>query len=542
MSTRSKVGLPGRVDDYLLENQENNMPDPINGDGGGGDSTGAGDLAALLAGVGGDPTQLYSLLAKSLTNVTESNKQMQQMLNNQRSGTTIMNTKLEDCPKKRKYCTMDAWIGEVRLWDESNSVTENGKKYLKLVESVRNSEESEDLKHLVQVEFVENEAFDKKDANVVTKMLDLIKEKLSKTDMEKSTEAWLNFMDIKQKKDESIKDYVARYEQAETKLKNVQIKIPNKALAIHLMQKSNLESQSKENVLTKVDLEDESKIYSTMMKSMRELKSKLTANSETEKPIEVIDNKAYYGNSRNSRDRSKSRSRYDGRSRSKSKNNFYRNRSKSVPRYERKSSDSEEDRSGNSHKSDKRRGEVRDRRDQSKSKSTYEQRERYGDRKNSYGDRRKDYRDGRRNHESNEVNKVNLSEYKCKDYSDNVELIKDIDINEIDRGMFDDVIEVIYKEGNVDVDPFKLVVDCGCPKTVTGKPWMDAYMESIGNDVVIKRSRENESFKFGPSEVYKSTENYEIEVNIGKLKEKRKVSVVEADIPLLAIAVTKVPY
>ena len=62
MSTRSKVGLPGRVDDYLLENQENNMPDPINGDGGGGDSTGTGDLTALLAGVGGDPTQLYSRL------------------------------------------------------------------------------------------------------------------------------------------------------------------------------------------------------------------------------------------------------------------------------------------------------------------------------------------------------------------------------------------------------------------------------------------------------------------------------------------------
>jgi hypothetical protein len=46
------------------------------------------------------------------------------------------------------------------------------------------------------------------------------------------------------------------------------------------------------------------------------------------------------------------------------------------------------------------------------------------------------------------------------------------------------------------------VVDGGCPKTVTGKPWMDAYIESMG-DVVVKRRREKEFFKFGPSQLLK---------------------------------------
>ena len=40
-------------------------------------------------------------------------------------------------------------------------------------------------------------------------------------------------------------------------------------------------------------------------------------------------------------------------------------------------------------------------------------------------------------------------------------------------------------------------------------------------------------FKFGPSQIYESKENYDIEVVIGDMKEHIKVSVVDADIPLL---------
>ena len=314
---------------------------------------------------------------------------------------------------------MDAWIEEVKLWDESNPVasTEHARKYLKFVEGVRNSEDSDDLKHLVQVEFVENEAFDKKNTLVVTNMLDLVKEKLSKTDMEKSTEAWINFMEIKQEKDEQIKEFVARFEQAETKLKNVQIKIPNKALAIHLMSKSKLESQSKENVLTKVDLEDETKIYSTMMKSMRELKSKLTTEKATEKVDEKVENKTYYGDHRA---RSKSRSRYDQRSRSKSKprHDFYRNRSRS--------------------------------------KSQHQHYERKGRFSHTYSDRRKENEGGRRRHHEgseggrrhhdsyDKVTTVHFSKYSCRDYSDNLELVKILSVDEDDT-IANEFIEVIYK-------------------------------------------------------------------------------------------------
>ena len=63
-------------------------------------------------------------------------------------------------------------------------------------------------------------------------------------------------MTTKESKSEAIKDNVARFDQTETKMKNMNMKMLNKVLAIHMMMKSNFEPQSKENVLTKTYLTD----------------------------------------------------------------------------------------------------------------------------------------------------------------------------------------------------------------------------------------------------------------------------------------------
>ena len=71
---------------------------------------------------------------------------------------------------------------------------------------------------------------------------------------------------------------MSKFEQAESLLKNVNIIIPSKALAIHLLGKSNLNPQSKENVLTKTELDGDA-IYSSLKKSFREMKSDLTTTA-----------------------------------------------------------------------------------------------------------------------------------------------------------------------------------------------------------------------------------------------------------------------
>ena len=83
---------------------------------------------------------------------------------------------------------------------------------------------------------------------------------------------------------------------------------------------------------------------------------------------------------------------------------------------------------------------------------------------------------------SEEVNLINFSEYvflePINDSGSNipVELDSDPEIKFIDH---------VYKEGNHDIDPSKGIIDSGCPRTVAGRPWLDAYIESKG-DITVK--------------------------------------------------------
>ena len=186
-------------------------------------------LNQLLAGMSGDPSKLTELLLKNL--LEKQNKQKQF-------------NRLDDCPIKGKYSSLDAWLDEVQLWDDTNKKCDgnianlSAKKYLKFMNSVKDSEDCDDLKKLAQVQFKENQAFDKKSENVIKNIIEKIKEKLDKSNLEKCSDAWLQFIDIKQDVNESAQSYVVRFEQVETQLRNVKITIPNRALAIHLLHRS----------------------------------------------------------------------------------------------------------------------------------------------------------------------------------------------------------------------------------------------------------------------------------------------------------------
>ena len=112
------------------------------------------------------------------------------------------NIKLEACPIKRKNCSLEAWISEVELWDNSNSIGDpaknNTKKYLALMESIRKAEDP-DLERTSEVEFVENQEFDKKMENIIKAMTKKLKEKLGESDVEKWSAVWKEFVNIKQK-------------------------------------------------------------------------------------------------------------------------------------------------------------------------------------------------------------------------------------------------------------------------------------------------------------------------------------------------------
>ena len=83
---------------------------------------------------------------------------------------------------------------------------------------------------------------------------------------------------------------------------------------------------------------------------------------------------------------------------------------------------------------------------------------------------------------------MHYSQYNLDEYTNNFELINDIETDLTHDTIEKDIVRIVYEEGfNSDIDPYKLVVDCGCPKTVCGRPWIDAFVESKGDNFMIKR-------------------------------------------------------
>ena len=124
----------------------------------------------------------------------------------------------------------------------------------------------------MDINIVENLEMVKDSEDNIKTFFKMASENLGKSEMEKSTEAWTKMMNIKQKENESSKEFVIRFEHAETELKNVGIKLPQIALAIHILQKSNLTEMSQENIVMKSDTDNHEEIFRSVSKCMKEIK------------------------------------------------------------------------------------------------------------------------------------------------------------------------------------------------------------------------------------------------------------------------------
>ena len=444
-----------------------------------------------------------------------------------------LDKRIPKCPIKKTNTSLESWLEEVKMWDECLPEQELARlKYLSLLESVRSSEDSKEMQDWVETNVAANMDIEsKKTADYIKETLEKMTTALVKSNLEKAAEAWMDFININRDEDESIKDYVNKFENVQTKLVNAKVLLPDIALAVQLMHKSNLVEMSKENILAKADKRDFNNLYSETKQAMRDIKT-MTATAN-KKEVFLENRREWKGNSNLPKEWSLKNQRSDSRSRRnfrRDEDEYRRRRSQSRDSWRRGSQSrngSREDsryrhrrdfRSSERDPSRRRSRDSRDSKDEREYSDNYERRSR---------DR------GTGSEYRNKVNKVHFSSYdNCYIKSENLELIKN-DIESVKLEVNEIFAEEVYKEGNSNNDPFKLIVDTGCPKTVTGKKWMDSYVASKGPNVFIKRKEENEQFKFGPSEVYTSKIEHEIEVEIGKLKTTLKVSVVDADIPLL---------
>ena len=101
------------------------------------------------------------------------------------------------------------------------------------------------MKKFLEISVMENREFLKTEPGLVEDSVDLVIKTLGKSSLESASEVWMELIELKQAKDESICDFIFRYELFQANLQNAKLPIPSTALAMQLLMSSNLSSMSK---------------------------------------------------------------------------------------------------------------------------------------------------------------------------------------------------------------------------------------------------------------------------------------------------------
>ena len=377
------------------------------------------------------------------------------------------------------------------MWDEEAHKPE--RKANILMEAIQKNEEHKDIADILQQKVIENEDFDWKDRNAVKNILEIIKEEVEESMWTRNVEASKELFRFKQNDDETEMKYINRFGRLEGQLNNAKAGVSNMFLATIFLNQSNLDQVQKENIIAMVDLNDERNVLTNIRKKFKTLKA--SSKKKEEPKTTFYGDYGRRGSSNRGEERRGSFNRDNGRSGSFNRGDGRSgsfNRGYDKPRDSGNEENPQRERSvfKGRERSNGRRG---SRRSFSRGRNDGNNRDRYHrDRSKSF-DRRGKY--GPKN------------VFKCTKLN--------IDQN---RTIFENEIENLA------------VMDSGCPEPVVGKAWLKTFENSTGQTYPVIEKKE--TFQFGDTiceaEYYK-----EIPVELGRMKKKMKVAVVETNIPFL---------
>ena len=379
-------------------------------------------------------------------------------------------------PKFTKNMSLEAWKRKINVWSANHVHINESLRLNMILESLKENNERKELQNWVVYNIEEDVNFDMTANGAIDQFLQKFQKKFEVSNWKKCSGIWKEILNFNAQEGETTRQYMERFNEIEAKMRNMGNCIPDVYLAIHLLDRSKIPEITKQNILSKVDLDDKNKVLRQVKTSFDNLVDQL--ESESPKVNYWSSNqREYRPQSTSDEDRSRWRNRSEER-RSRSSNFKERGRSRSKSYHRSKS-----------------RG--------------------YDERRQGYDERRQGYR-SRSKSRPREV-------FTCEKF--NLEK-PDIKNNREQNNVFFTNTEN------------KCVVDSGCPKSVAGKLWINIYKQSLMNmdefkDFHFKEYDESENFKFGPSQVYTSHKAITLPVRIGLKTTTIIVSQVNANIPLL---------
>jgi len=256
-------------------------------------------------------------------------------------------------PKFTKNMSLEAWKRKLNVWSTSHVHINESLRLNMILESLKDNSERHELQNWIVFNIEEDVNFDMTANGAIDQFLQKFQKKFEVSNWKKCSGVWKEILNFNAQEGETTRQYLERFNEIEARMRNMGSCIPDVYLAIHLLERSKIPEITKQNILSKVDLDDKNKVLGQVKTSFDNLVNQLEtgspninywgSNSKDDRYQSTSDGHRSRWRERSEDRRSRSNFKERGRSRSKSfhrsksrgyddRRQGYRSRSKSRPR------------------------------------------------------------------------------------------------------------------------------------------------------------------------------------------------------------------
>ena len=136
-----------------------------------------------------------------------------------------------------------------------------------ILDSLKENSDRKELNNLIVYNIKEDANFDLTAIGAIDQFLQKFQKKL-KFQTWKCSRIWKEIIRFRAQEGEETSQYLDRFNEIEAKMRNVGSNIPDMYIAIHLLDRSNIAEITKQNILSKVDMDNKNNVLEQVKTSL----------------------------------------------------------------------------------------------------------------------------------------------------------------------------------------------------------------------------------------------------------------------------------
>ena len=182
-------------------------------------------------------------------------------------------------PRFSKTMSVEAWKKIVTNWSNTFQHIPEAARLNLIMESLKNNSERKELATFIEGLY-EDPNFDLCKVGALEDFLKKIQKKFEIPGWTKCNTIWFDLLKFKKEEGETAQRYLERFEELEVKIRNQGEALSPVYLAIHFLELSDLPEITKQNILTKVDLENREKVLGQVKQAFAIMVKKMETKAD----------------------------------------------------------------------------------------------------------------------------------------------------------------------------------------------------------------------------------------------------------------------